>query len=94
MQLPAHKCGLYLQHNEHRDYYQPAAEWMEERGDDYDWQSSEAIARAIESDSIWTLQWYPVTPVGCYCLAAPTLEELLAFAAKFELPLQADDGGK
>ncbi len=50
----------------------------------FDWENKEAEARAIAADEIWTLQWYPNTPVGFNSIAAPTLEELLAFASRIE----------
>jgi hypothetical protein len=79
MKLPEHKCGLYLQHNEHRNYYQSATEWIADH-DLYDWKDEASKQRAIQSDSVWTLQWYPDTPIGFCAIAAPTLEELLEFA--------------
>jgi hypothetical protein len=79
MKLPEHKCGLYLQHNQHRDYYQSAAEWITDN-DLYDWKDEASKQTAIDSDSIWTLQWYPDTPIGFYSVAAPTLEDLLELA--------------
>lgn len=80
MNLPPHKCGLFLSHNEHKDYYESAEEWLIERSVQPAWESEEHRRRAIESDEIWVLQWYPETPVGFNIVAAPTLEELLAFA--------------
>jgi hypothetical protein len=81
MKLPEHKCGLYLQHNQYRDYYQSPAEWIEDH-DVYDWKDEASKQAAIDSSSIWTLQWYPETPIGFYAIAAPTLEEVLEFAAE------------
>lgn len=82
MEFPQHKCSLTLTHNDHRDYYQSAEDWIEENSDRLNWESDDAKGRAIETDSIWTLQWYPDTPIGFYCVAAPTLEEVLALAGK------------
>jgi hypothetical protein len=87
MKFPAHKCGLYLEHNVHRDYYESAQKWWEnqvERECPHDWKDDESRNRAIASDEIWTLQWYPDTPIGSYSIAAPTLEELLAYALEVE----------
>jgi hypothetical protein len=78
--LPAHDAALFLTHNEHKNYYEDAAKWIEEQGDLFDWQSDGHKRRAIETDSVWVLQWYPNTPVGFNAIAAPTLDELLAFA--------------
>ena len=78
--LPAHKCGLYLTHNEHRDYYETIEQWLGSR--DIDWESDEAKQRAIGTDECWSLHWYPDTPIGSYTVAAPTLDECLEFARK------------
>jgi hypothetical protein len=79
MKLPEHKCGLHLEHNVHKNYHESASEWIE-KNDHYTWKGDESKQAAIESDSVWTLQWYPHTPIGFYAVAAPTLEELLALA--------------
>lgn len=81
MNLPAHKCGLALEHNEHRNYYLSAADWIREH-DLYEFASDEAKQRAIATDEIWTLHWYPETPISFNAIAAPTLDELLEFAAR------------
>lgn len=85
MNLPKHSCGLYLTHNEHRDYYETVAQWLETRHDNGPaFQSEVARAVCIETNECWQLQWYPNTPVAFNHIAAPTLEELLAFAAEVE----------
>lgn len=82
MKFPDHKCGLYLTHNEHRDLYEPLERWLAgPDGKSLHWASDEAKQRAIATDECWVLQWYPDTPIGFYCVAAPTLEECLALAA-------------
>ena len=77
--FPKHKCGLHLQHNDHRNVYEPVGQWIVDN-DWCTWENEEAKQRAIETDEIWTVQWYPDTPVGFYALAAPTFEELLKLA--------------
>lgn len=79
LQLPAHKCSLSILHNLHKDNYETV--------EDYTtgpccalWKNDEAKARAIATDEIWEIQWFPHTPVGSICIAAPTLEEALEFA--------------
>lgn len=72
--LPEHKCGLYLTHNEHRDYYETAEEFIENRKLEDDFPTPEEVQKAIQEDSIWRLQWYPETPVGFYSVAAASLE--------------------
>jgi len=72
--LPEHKCGLYLSHNDHRDYYETVEEYYnrEQFISDQEWE------KAVATDSVWTLQWYPDTPVGFYIVSASTLEAIEA----------------
>lgn len=85
--LPQHKAGLFLTHNEHRGYYENASDYIREgreRPAPATWKDDDAIQRAISTDEIWELQWYPDTPVGFYRVAAPTLHELLELAKHTE----------
>lgn len=85
MYLPEHKAGLSLTHNEHRNYYQSAREAIAEWDDGYaDWPPGE-MEKAIATDSIWVLHWYPNTPVGFNCVAASTLEAVLDAARAVEM---------
>ena len=68
--LPEHKCGLYLEHNAHKDVY----ETIEEYYDPEDFVSREEWMKAVETDSVWHLQWYPDTPIGFYTVCASTLD--------------------
>lgn len=83
MNLPSHPYGLTLSHNDHKADYLTAADVVAE-WDGFcwapTWPSEEAKQQAVDTDEIWTLQWYPHTPVGQLYIAAPTLEELLTFA--------------
>lgn len=74
--LPAHKCGLYLTHNEHKDLYESAEDWIENRQFEDDFVSPEEMQKAIAENSVWRLQWYPDTPVGFYSIAAASLEAI------------------
>lgn len=81
MQFPNHKSGLYLSHNEHKDYYQTAKYFIEEeesnKKDVLQWATGTSRERCIETDEIWRLQWYPNTPIGFYVIYGATLEEVL-----------------
>jgi hypothetical protein len=77
--FPAHKAGLNLEHNQHKNYYEKAEDWIAEN-EWCDWENEEAKQKAIVSDEIWTIQWYPDTPVGFIAIAAPTLTDLLRLA--------------
>ena len=85
LRFPAHKCGLYLTHNTHKDAYETVAEWAadrEVRGYSADWVSDEQRDLAFASDEVWELQWYPDTPIGSYSLCAADLDVLLAAACE------------
>lgn len=78
MRLPDHKCGLYLEHNVHRDYYLSIEKAVEEIDEENEpWVSPKEREKALATGEIWTLQWYPETPIGFHRLAASTLEALL-----------------
>lgn len=46
------------------------------------WASEEEKAKAIAENSVWTLQWYPMTPVGFCQVGASTLKECINAALK------------
>lgn len=71
--FPEHKCGLYLTHNEHLDLYQTVEQFTE---DSDGWVSTEEKKKAIATNELWQLQWYPDTPVGFYVLKASSLEAI------------------
>jgi hypothetical protein len=45
----------------------------------YSFRSPEERQECCNTNSVWTLQWYPETPIGSYSISAPTLEKLFAF---------------
>lgn len=78
--FPKHTCSLTLTHNQHKSYYETVEKyfenpWLKDIGI-----SPEDRQEMIAKDEIWELQWYPDTPVGFYCVVAPTLEKVLALA--------------
>lgn len=74
--LPEHKCGLYLTHNEHKDSYESAEEFIANRNLELDFMSLKEMQKAITEDSIWHLQWYPYTPIGSHSICAASLEAI------------------
>lgn len=90
LQLPRHACGLHINHNQHKDYYESAEDFANRDYNANCWIDEEQKARAIAADSIWEVQWYPDTPVGCFKVCAPTLEEALAEANR----IQAEDDAR
>jgi hypothetical protein len=84
MNFPKHKCGLYLTHNEHKDRYQNVKQFIDDHQIRDEFKDKNAIDRAIAADEIWSLQWYPNTPVGFIKVSAPTFEEVISLALEIE----------
>lgn len=80
MNLPKHKAGLYLTHNEHKDVY----ESIEDFYDHKDFISPEEWHKAVAKDSVWVLHWYPHTPVGFYKVCGSSLEIVLKRAMEID----------
>jgi hypothetical protein len=72
--LPKHVAGLYLEHNTHKGLYQSTEDYCADK--DEDWVSEYERLKAIQTDSVWTIQWYPNTPIGFIKMNASTLEAL------------------
>ena len=86
--FPKHKCGLYLDHNPNRDVYETVKIWIshdEAQDCPFEWESSGHKELAIRTNELWTLTWFPDTPVGSYALAAPSLNALLQWASCYEI---------
>lgn len=78
--LPKNEAGLQITHNEHKTYYQTVLGQAEhEDADVCDWVSEEEWAKAIESNEMWEILWYPYTPVGSRRIKASTLQALLDY---------------
>lgn len=57
MEFPEHKAGLFLTHNEHKNYYKTVAQCIEDEDHGYtDWVSEEQKQKAIETDECWFLR--------------------------------------
>lgn len=70
--FPAHKCGLHLSHNEHKDFYETVEQFYEHKDfvSVYEWN------KAVNEDSVWILHWYPNTPIGFIRICASSLEAI------------------
>lgn len=83
MKFPEHKASLHLTHNEHKSVYHTVRQAIDD-GDwgteDDCWISPEQKQLAIDTDEMWTLQWYPDTPIGFYVMSAADLGALLEAA--------------
>lgn len=65
--------------NDHKLSYQTAAEAIERDPwyDEGDFISHEELKRSVSTNTIWTLQYYPETPVGFVKLHASAFQPLL-----------------
>ncbi len=75
--LPEH-IGMFIEHNEHKMYYDPIEKAVNDI-DDSKWVSPEEKQKALETNEIWSIQWFPKTPIGSYTFYASTLEALFKF---------------
>lgn len=73
--------------DDHASNYVTAEGWRDEYGlytgdetDIIDWASEEERIKAIEQNSVWTIQWYPETPVGFCCVGASTFQAAAEYA--------------
>jgi hypothetical protein len=65
--------SMTITHNEHKLYYQTAKQFIEEGHVKSCFINQEEIDKAIETDEVWSVQWYPDTPVGSCIVYASTL---------------------
>jgi LmbE family N-acetylglucosaminyl deacetylase len=77
--LPRHECSLTIEHNDHKSYYETAKAFIDDHAW-WQWRDEESKRLAIKNDDVWTMQWYPDTPVGSITVASHSLESLLDFA--------------
>lgn len=64
--LRDHECNsLYLTRNdEHAANYMTAKDWIREHQEDFQDDDQAEVSRMEETNTIWTLQIYPHTPIG------------------------------
>ena len=71
--------------DEHAPNYATAQKWHDEWGEygggapnqRIDWVSEDERQKALATNSVWTCQWYPNTPVGFNCMGAASLAALM-----------------
>lgn len=96
LRFPEHKVSLSLEHNPHRTNYETIEEWLkanckessQSSPDDCRWLTVRPEDRdlILRTGEVWTLQWYPDTPVGFCAVAAASLERVLEIALESEAP--------
>lgn len=79
--MPPHKGACTISHNQHLNYYRTVAQDEEDNAEWYkgSWVSEESRAYAIANNELWSLQWYPETPVGFCNLCAGRWEDIVSY---------------
>lgn len=83
MEFPKHEASLHLTHNQHKAYYETVESYTGNFNDD-SWVNEEQKKKSLETQELWELQWYPLTPVGSYCLWGADLDVLMKEALEVE----------
>lgn len=72
-------CGVYVQVDEHKDYYQSVWQFLEDRGA-IDDTPPELLNSMMLNDTIVCVTFYPDTPVGFYTVYNYDLDKALDVA--------------
>lgn len=84
---------IHLTRDDHASNYCSAKEWIEEFvPDEFKDTPAETLRAMKESNTIWTLQIYPDTPVGFYIWHGATMEAVIA-AARAHFDTRTPQGG-
>lgn len=76
MKLPKHECAMIITHNEHKNNYMTVDQFD---NDFSDWINAEEKLKSILTNEVWTIQFYPITPIGFYAISASSLHVLLDY---------------
>lgn len=76
------KCGVHLSVNGHRDVYDTVEEYLRRSREEDLGIDPADLARMIEANTIYELQFYPDTPIGFYTVYGLSLEEVLTKASE------------
>jgi hypothetical protein len=73
--LKGEYSSLHITFNDHASDYMTAKEADKDgQFDDLEWVSQEDKQKALENNSVWSVQWYPNTPVGFNRILGSSLE--------------------
>ncbi len=78
--IPAHAAGATIQHNDHLGSYRTVAEQETDMPEWFDgaWVSEESRQFALEHNELWSVQWYPRSPVGFENVCAGRWADIMA----------------
>ena len=82
LEFPPYQCSMTLEHNPHKVAYQTVAQWLAATDVESGpvWPSAEERQRAVDSNEMWLLTWYPHTAVRFQWAAAAALDAVLRCA--------------
>ncbi len=89
--LPAHKGALTIEHNPHKTFYDTVKEYTSSPGFEDLWVSDIECQRAIETDELWCLTWYPDSPVGHCTIFGATLASVMVAMYESEVLRVAEE---
>lgn len=78
--------SLHITHNQHKDYYEKIEDYLNDGHIQPDDILPEDREEVIKQNSLWEVQWYPVTPISFYYVAAATLERCMELINSQEWP--------
>ena len=82
MKFPKHKGSMTITHNEHTVNYLTVKEEFEDNKGYYDFISEKDKQICIDTNEMWTIHWYPDTPIGFYSITGSSFELVLEEANK------------
>lgn len=83
IEWPPHQVTMHVEHNLHLSYYETIETALMGGNPIYhrdDFPDEAEVAKAIETGNVWTIQWYPDTPVGFCRVSAATLSRAVQAA--------------
>jgi hypothetical protein len=89
MQFPRHAASLHLTHNQHKAYYETVETYVSHMCCPPDCVSDEQRDKALATQELWELQWYPDTPIGSYAIYGADLDTVLDKALSVQI--EADE---
>ena len=82
--------SLHLDRNDHAASYMPAEESINSAPEWFEETPLDEIERMKATDTIWSLQIYPDTPVGFYKWSGSTLDNVVDAALAANAPMRAE----
>ena len=79
MKLPKH-LSCHIDHNDHKAGYETVEQYISDEMfhiTDEDWATETSRQRAIETDSLWSIQIYPSNSISFYKIYGAELQEVV-----------------